>query len=116
MNKIEDRLIDVTNRPLGRAASEVAFALIGKNETDYLPNKLISYNVVITGIDKIKISQAKLSSKVYYRHSGYPGALKKETLSDRASKGLDKLFIETVKKMLPDNKMRKPRLKKLSFK
>jgi large subunit ribosomal protein L13 len=116
MSRIEDKTIDVANIPLGRAASAVAFSLIGKDETDYLPNKLISYNVVITNVDKIKISQAKLSSKLYYRHSGYPGALKKETLSDRALKGLDKVFIETVKRMLPDNKMRKPRLKKLSFK
>jgi len=116
METTENKIIDVANCALGRAASRVAIALIGKNETDYLPNKIICYNVIVTGVDKIKISQAKLSSKLYYRHSGYPGALKKETLSDRALKGLDKVFIETVKRMLPDNKLRKPRLKKLSFK
>lgn len=116
MGRTEDKIITVENLPLGRAASVVAFSLIGKDEEDYSPNKLISYNIVIKGIDKIKISQAKLSSKVYYRHSGYPGALKKETLSDRALKGLDNVFFETVKRMLPDNKLRKPRLKKLLFK
>lgn len=116
MNETEDKIIDIANKPLGRAASEVASALIGKGEVSYLPNKLIAYNVVAVGVEKIKISQAKLSSRVYYRHSGYPGALKEETMSDRAKKGLDKLFVETVKRMLPDNKMRKPRLKKLLFK
>jgi len=116
MNKIEEKIIDIANKPLGRVASEVASALIGKGEVDYSPNKLIDYNVVVTGVEKIKISQAKLSKRLYYRHSGYPGALKKETLADRADKSMEKLFFETVKGMLPDNRLRKPRLKKLFFK
>ena len=107
--------IDATNRVLGRLATEVAVLLRGKHKPDFVPYKNMGDFVVIKNIEKIKITGKKLQQKIYYRHSGYPGGLKKIPMSKLFEENPRKVFIKAVSGMLPKNKLRPQQMKKLKF-
>lgn len=107
--------IDATNRVLGRLATEVAVLLRGKHKPDFVPYKNMGDFVVIKNIEKIKITGKKLRQKIYYRHSGYPGGLKKIPMSKLFAENPRKVFIKAVSGMLPKNKLRPQQMKKLKF-
>lgn len=101
--------------PLGRAASEVAKLIIGKNDPSYAPNKLSESVVTVVNVDKLSFSGRKLIQKKYYSHSGYIGNLKEKSLSDSFQDDPKKLFTQTVKGMLPKNRLGAQMIKKLRF-
>ena len=107
--------IDAANRVLGRLATEVAILLRGKNKPDFAPYKDEGDFVVIKNIEKIKITGKKLEQKIYYRHSGYPGGLKKIPMSKLFEENPGKVCIKAVMGMLPKNKLRVKQIKKLKF-
>ena len=74
-------LVDATDMTLGRLASEVAQILRGKNKPTYTPHIDTGDFVVVVNAEKIKITGAKATDKVYYRHTGYVGHLKSETFT-----------------------------------
>lgn len=106
--------IDAKQRPIGRVASEVAMILNGKTDVEYQPNKISDVVVTVSNLELIKIESSKKSNK-YYRHSGYPGALKTKTLGELFETNPQKFFLMMVKRMLPDNRLRKGKLKKIKF-
>ncbi|MBU2101509.1 50S ribosomal protein L13 [Patescibacteria group bacterium] len=106
-----DFTIDVKNKPLGRVATEIAGLLQGKNSPNYEPRKVGGNRVVVKNIGDIKITGNKDVQKIYYRHSGKPGHLKKEKYEDLFDKTPEKVLINAVKGMLPRNKLRNERLK-----
>lgn len=108
--------IDATNKSLGRLASKIATILQGKNKTDFQPQKEGTDFVEIKNVQKIKISREKLKKKVYYRHSGYPGGIKKVSMEELFKKNPEEVLKKAVFGMLPKNKLRKKRLKRLIFK
>lgn len=73
-------VIDASNQVLGRLADEVARILIGKNKPEYTPNADMGDFVIVVNANKILVSGAKENDKIYYRHSLYPGGLKKTPL------------------------------------
>ena len=79
-------LIDATDLVLGRVASEAAQILKGKRKPQYTPHVDTGDFVVIVNAEKIKVTGAKATAKVYYRHSGYPGGLKEETFAQAMAK------------------------------
>jgi len=99
--------IDASDRVLGRLATEVAELLIGKDKPDYSPNQLMGDKVVVTNSSKILVTGKKCSDKNYYRHSNYPGGLKRETLEDVMRRNPSKVITMAVDGMLPRNKLRK---------
>lgn len=106
-------LIDAKDCVLGRVASEAAQRLIGKQKTDYVPYLDDGDHVVIINADKYIVTGNKMEDKFYYRHSGYPGGLKKAPLKDlRARKPKDVLRF-AVKGMLPKNRLQASQLKRL---
>ena len=107
--------IDLAGKPLGRAASEVAKLIIGKDSPDYAPNKLSENRVTATKVDKLAFSGRKLIQKKYYKHSGYIGRLKEKPLEDKFREDAKKLFTGTVKGMLPKNKLAAQMIKKLKY-
>jgi large subunit ribosomal protein L13 len=107
--------IDLTGKPLGRAASEVAKLIIGKDSSDYAPNKLSDNKVTVMNVDKIIFSGRKLIQKKYYKHSGYIGSLKVKPLEEQFRTDAKKLFTGTVKGMLPKNKLASQMIKKLKY-
>lgn len=94
-------LVDATDMTLGRLASEVAQILRGKNKPTYTPHIDTGDYVVIVNADKIKVTGAKATKKVYYRHTGYVGHLKSETFTEAMEKHPTRVIEHAVKGMLP---------------
>lgn len=106
-------VLDASGQVMGRLATRIARMLIGKDKPNYTPNLDCGDHVVVVNADKIRLTGNKLEQKVYRRHSGYPGGLKevpaKRLRVDRA----DWMLREAVLGMLPKNKLRALRAKKL---
>ena len=96
-------LIDATDIPLGRLASEVASILKGKRKPQYTPNVDTGDFVVIVNASKVKLTGNKLADKKKYRHSGYPGGLKETSISEMLAKRPERVIQGAVKGMLPKN-------------
>lgn len=107
--------IDLTGKAMGRAASEVAKLIIGKNKTDYAPNKLSDSIVVASNVDKLVFSGRKLIQKQYSTHSGYIGNLRQKSLDDEYKADPKRVFTKTVKGMLPKNRLAAQMIKKLRY-
>lgn len=108
--------IDAKGKRLGRVATEAAHILMGKDDTSFVRNKVISSGVSITNAGQILIDAKKLKQKEYTRYSGHPGGLKKESLGKVVKdKGIAEALSRAVYGMLPSNKLRSPRMKLLSI-
>lgn len=108
-----DFIIDVKNRPLGRAATEIALILQGKHTPKYEPNRPGSDKVVVKNIKSIKVTGKKYDQKVYYRHTGYMGHLKSKTYAQVFEKNPAKVLEHAVRGMLPKNFLIDKRMKRL---
>lgn len=96
-------LVDATNMPLGRLASQVAAILRGKNKPEFTPNELCGDHVIIINTDKVVLTGNKLEDKYYRYHTGYIGGLKEIQYKTLMSENSDKAVYQAVKKMLPKN-------------
>ena len=105
-------IIDASGQAIGRVASVAAKELMGKNTTAYEKNILPEIHVTIVNASKMKISDKKLTEKLYERYSGYPGGLTFKNLKEViAKKGYEEVIRLAVYGMLPANKLR-PRIMK----
>lgn len=111
----ESIIIDAKGRSPGRVATDVVKALTGKDDPAWRPNTLPDRRVVVTNAGGLHLSQTKRRSKVYYRHSGYPGSLKEETLERLFSREPQEVVRRAVYGMLPKNKLRAVALKHLTI-
>jgi large subunit ribosomal protein L13 len=93
-------IIDLEDVVLGRAASYVSLILKGKNKPDYTPFLDCGDNVIVINAKKIRLKGKKLSDKIYYWHTGYPGGIKDITAKKLLDKNPEKLFQKAVKGML----------------
>jgi large subunit ribosomal protein L13 len=98
-------LIDAENMVLGRLASEVARMLRGKHKPDFTPHVDCGDNVIVINAEKVKLTGAKLTDKIYLRHTGYPGGQRVQTPRDILAKYPERLVEKAVKGMLPKNKL-----------
>ena len=96
-------LIDATDQVLGCVATKAATILKGKNKPQYTPHVDTGDFVIIINADKIRVTGTKVTSKEYYRHSGHPGGLKKETFQEAMEKHPERVIEHAVKGMLPKN-------------
>ena len=107
--------IDASGRTIGRVASEVALALMGKDEATFERHKITGGTVTIVNAGKIKIDPRKLDTVKYAQYSGYPGGLRYETLAQvLEKKGIEEVLRRAVYGMLPGNKLRSEIMKKLT--
>ncbi len=113
--KKERQIIDASKKPLGRVASEVAILLLGKNKTDYEPNVDKGEAVTVKNIEDISFTGNKKEDKIYYHHTGYPGGLKEISYERLTKKDRTLALKKAVYGMLPKNKLRKERIKKLKI-
>jgi large subunit ribosomal protein L13 len=108
--------IDATNKKLGRIASEAAKSLMGKDLPGYEPNRVNTEGVHILNAKLVDIDVKKMGQKKYKWYTGYPSGLRERTLEDIIKKkGIAEVFEKAVYGMLPDNKLRKLRMKKLKI-
>lgn len=95
-------LVDASNMVVGRLASEVALLLRGKRKTTFTPHSDVGDFVIIINSDHVKFTSNKMKSKIYYRHTGYPGGIKSVTPSLMIEKGKSNEIIKkAIKGMLP---------------
>ena len=106
-------VVDATDVPLGRLASELAPVLRGKHKATYAPHIDGGDFVVVVNADKVHVSGNKEIEKIYFRHSGYPGGLRAETLSEVREKHPERLVEIAVRGMLPKNRLGRQMLRKL---
>lgn len=108
-------VIDAADTTLGRVATEAAKLLLGKGKPQFTQHIDCGDFVVIINTDHIKVSGEKMTDKMYYRHSGFPGGLTKTQLKDVVTKDSTRAFYEAVRGMLPVNKLRDGRLARLKL-
>ncbi len=106
-------VLDADNKTLGEIATGIANVLRGKDRVDYTPHVDGGAFVVIINAEKVRVTGKKETDKKYYRHSGYLGHLKTETLKTVREKNPTRILEEAVKGMLPKNKLRKHQMRRL---
>lgn len=106
-------IIDAKDQILGRLATRIAALLIGKSKVNMVPNLDCGDYVVVINSAKIKLTRGKESTKMYYSHSGFPGGFKELTFNQVMEKDATKPIIQAVKRMLPQNKLKDPRMARL---
>jgi len=106
-------VVDASGLVLGRLATRVARILSGKHRASYVPYLDTGDFVVITNAEKVKFTGQKLDSKVYRRHTGYPGGLKSVGARDMQEKYPERIVEAAVRGMLPKTKLGRKQLKKL---
>lgn len=103
-------IINAEGLVLGRLATEVARRLRGKHKPEFTKHVDTGDYIIVTNIDKVKVTGNKLNNKIYYNHSGYPGGLKKTLLKDMP---MLKAFERAIKGMLPKNPLGREMFRKL---
>ena len=106
--------IDATNKSFGRLASEIAVILQGKKNANFNPRLEGKDKVVVKNINSMKITGKKLTQKKYYRHTTQIGHLKEKSLEQMLqSRGAKEVLRHAIMGMLPKNKLRIKRIKRL---
>ncbi len=106
-------VVDAQGQVLGRLATRIARILIGKDKANFTPYLDCGDHVVVINAERVKLTGNKLDQKVYHRHSGYPGGLKEIPIRVLLQKRPEEVLREAVLGMLPKNKLRARRAKKL---
>ena len=106
-------VVDATDVVLGRLASQIAVLLRGKHKATFAPHVDGGDFVIVINADKIALTGAKLTDKMVYRHSGYPGGLSAIPIGDLLAKNPQRVIENAVKGMLPKNKLSAQQLTKL---
>ena len=108
-------LVDAEDKILGRLASGIAHRLRGKHKAIYAPYMDTGDFVIVVNADKISLTGKKLTDKVYYHHSGYPGGIKAITAGKMLKEKPAEVLRTAVKGMLPKNTLGRAMLKKLKI-
>src|SRR5690606_830441 len=108
-------VIDASEAPLGRVATRVATLLTGKEKPMFTKHIDCGDFVVVINSEQTVVTGKKATDKMYYRHSNYPGGLTELTFNEVMEKDPTKAIFKAVRGMLPVNKLRDERLKRLKI-
>jgi large subunit ribosomal protein L13 len=108
-------VVDAEGQTLGRLATRIADTLRGKGKPQYTPHVDTGDFVVVVNAEKVAVTGTKLDSKIYYRHSGYPGGVKQRTLREQLERRPTEVLRVAVKGMLPKNRLAAAQLRKLKI-
>ncbi len=106
-------LIDAEGQHLGRLAVVIANLLRGKHKPQYTPNVDTGDFVIVINADKIVVTGAKETDKMYYHHTGYPGGLRQASFKQLMEKDARMPLEKAVKGMLPHNTLGAQQFSKL---
>ncbi|MFT4532038.1 MAG: large subunit ribosomal protein L13 [Candidatus Saccharimonadales bacterium] len=107
--------VDASEAPVGRMATKIATLLTGKGKPMFTHHIDCGDFVVVTNTDSTVFTGLKEDDKKYYRHSGYPGGIKDRTVKEQRARDSTKLIEKAVYGMLPVNKLRPERMKRLKL-
>ena len=108
-------LVNAQGRTLGRLATEIARRLRGKHKPEYTPHVDTGDYIVVVNAEKIRVTGTKLKNKIYYRHTGYIGNLKSESLQSMLDRAPEQVLKLAVKGMMPRNPLGRQMLRKLKI-
>ena len=108
--------IDATGKSPGRLSTEIARLLIGKHKPDYQPNFDQGDIVEVINVTKLKFTGKKMDQKVYYHHTRYAKGLREKLLKTLWQQDPGEVLRRSVSRMLPKNKLRNERMKRLHVK
>ena len=106
-------VVDAADKTLGRLASEIAHRLRGKHKAEYTPHVDTGDYIVVVNAEKIRVTGAKTTDKMYHRHTGYPGGLKSISFEKLIDKAPERVIQGAVKGMLPRNPLGRAMFRKL---
>lgn len=98
-------VIDAQDVVLGKLATTVAHLLRGKHKPEYTPHQEIGDYVIVVNADRVRLTGRKAAQKLYYRHSGYPGALTAEPYSKMITRKPTYPVEHAIRGMLPKNRL-----------
>jgi large subunit ribosomal protein L13 len=108
-------VVDADGQTLGRLATRVARLLTGKHKPTYATHIDTGDHVIVINAGKIKVTGDKLDDKKYYRHSGYPGGLREESLGHLLARRPEEVVRRAVKGMVPHTKLGTQQMRKLKI-
>ena len=106
-------VVDASDKPLGRLASEIATVLRGKHKPTFTPHVDTGDFVVVVNCAKVKLTGQKLDKKHYYHHSGSPGGIRKESYRHLLVRKPEFAIEKAVKGMLPHTVLGRQMITKL---
>jgi large subunit ribosomal protein L13 len=108
-------VVDAEGQVLGRLASKIASVLRGKHKPVYTPHTDTGDFVIVVNAEKIRLTGKKMSDKIYYHHSLYPGGLVQKTAGQLLAERPEEVIRRAVKGMLPKNSLGRAMLRKLKI-
>ena len=108
-------VVDAEGRTLGRLASEIARRLRGKHKAEFTPHVDTGDYIIVVNAEKVRVTGTKETSKIYYRHSGYPGGIKSAPLGKVRESHPERLIASAVKGMMPRNPLGRAMCRKLKI-
>ena len=106
-------IVDADGQILGRLSTRIATKLRGKDQPTFSPHADTGDYVVVVNAEKIQVTGRKVTDKLYYRHSGYPGGLKVTPLKDMLARNPERVLESAVRGMLPNNALGRKLFRKL---
>lgn len=108
-------VVDADGQTLGRLASSIAQILKGKHKPIYSPHLDVGDYVIVVNAERIAVTGRKMDQKIYYRHTGYPGGIRQNTLRDLLVRHPTHALKFAVKGMLPKNRLGRKMIRKLKI-
>jgi len=108
-------VVDANDQNLGRLATQIASILLGKHKPYFTPGVDTGDFVVVVNCELVQVTGNKMTEKMYYRHSLYPGGLTAISLREQLERHPDRVIRKAVWGMLPHNKLGRKLIKKLKI-
>ena len=109
----EWHMVDASGKVLGRLAAEIALRLRGKHKATYTPHADTGDFIIVVNAEKIMLTGKKLTDKIYYHYSGYPGGLRETSAGKMLAEKPENLIRIAVAGMLPKTNLGRKMLRKL---
>ncbi len=106
-------VVDATDKVLGRLATEIARRLRGKHKVIYTPHVDTGDFVIVTNVEKLRVTGNKTEDKKYFRHTGFPGGIRETNFAKLQERFPERVLEKAVKGMLPKGPLGYAMLKKL---
>lgn len=106
-------VVDATDKTLGRLATEIARRLRGKHKAEYTPHVDTGDYIIVVNAEKVVVTGAKTTDKMYYSHTGFPGGIKEISFDKLQAKKPEMIIESAVKGMLPRGPLGRAMFRKL---
>jgi large subunit ribosomal protein L13 len=108
-------VIDATDQTLGRLATRIATVLRGRHKPQFTSHVDCGDFVIVTNVEKVKLTGNKVTQKFYFSYSGHPGGMRRQSAGELLNTHPDRVLEQAVRGMLPKNRLSRQVIKKLKI-